>query len=525
MEDTLHSTLSLFKTIQTINMSNYSIQPKTITLSDGDSVSGGQINSSQQLVIVPNSGYVVAASDFSFDNTPANADVDSVTFEDSGTPYSLSNTVLVNITLASAVSISTADRTVNVDVDGEAILDPSSSYDAGSDVTPDAANGDTSVFVDVEFDIDLDTDAGITDTITIVSGVSSWDNANKKLTVTSAEANKAIEVATWTTAAGGGKELVSGASASLVRNLELLHGGSISFDIKLKNTTLGSNDEVTERVYSIIMNSSKSYSSYSGIKLSLEAESRDVSLPADEINSISVGKTTVRYVGESRTITVYGRSGSKFDLDIHVHDDAADRLPGFPKTAVEIKSSGDRDTYGYYECEAVFPQQKDGSENWHVDLDTTSYSTSLWDGTNSNTTTLYQLEDITVHVETSSDDHDGAGYDLPTSDHFNVEAPANSFWNNISGNKDITASPRAVKFTVSPSSGYSLSKLADPDISMFSDSNAGTNGDTRLRIGNATTTISGNDAVIEFDLIFDKFGSNDVRFKLDLDQVIDATST
>ena len=70
------------------------------------------------LEIKPVAGHVVAASDFT-NNTPANANINSITLSDSGTPYDVNNEVNVVVDFVNTVSFSD-DTVLTIDIDGAA---------------------------------------------------------------------------------------------------------------------------------------------------------------------------------------------------------------------------------------------------------------------------------------------------------------------------------------------------------------------------------------------------------------------
>ena len=70
------------------------------------------------LEIKPVTGHVVAASDFT-NNTPANANINSITLSDSGTPYDVNNEVNVVVDFVNTVSFSD-DTVLTIDIDGAA---------------------------------------------------------------------------------------------------------------------------------------------------------------------------------------------------------------------------------------------------------------------------------------------------------------------------------------------------------------------------------------------------------------------
>ncbi len=94
----------------------------TITESSLTKVGGAQIGSDNiQLIITPDSGYVVSAAAFS-NNTGTLAGVSGISFSNSGTANTVGNTVLVAVDLTDTFVMPSANTTLTIDIDGAAIL-------------------------------------------------------------------------------------------------------------------------------------------------------------------------------------------------------------------------------------------------------------------------------------------------------------------------------------------------------------------------------------------------------------------
>ena len=96
---------------------NYTVSNSTTTESTGDSVANGTLPSSSTLVITPNGGYTLQASDF-FIGSILPAEVISVSFADSGTALDPANTIIATVTLASWYVMPNASTGISVDIDG-----------------------------------------------------------------------------------------------------------------------------------------------------------------------------------------------------------------------------------------------------------------------------------------------------------------------------------------------------------------------------------------------------------------------
>jgi len=115
---------------------NYTISTVSTTESPGDSVNAGTLPSSASLIITPNSGYVVSASNFSISGGTAGSgmifshgdtnvvlppEVANVTFSNTGSAGSIGNTVKAEVNFNHFLMPS-ADVTLSVDINGSAQL-------------------------------------------------------------------------------------------------------------------------------------------------------------------------------------------------------------------------------------------------------------------------------------------------------------------------------------------------------------------------------------------------------------------
>ena len=91
-------------------------QPTTLEFS-GDSVSAGSLPSTYEIVITPNAGEAVQASDFSIGSTLP-IEVTNVTFTDTTTPLDTSNKVIATVTLAQWFTMPANAEIIEVDIDG-----------------------------------------------------------------------------------------------------------------------------------------------------------------------------------------------------------------------------------------------------------------------------------------------------------------------------------------------------------------------------------------------------------------------
>ena len=98
-------------------LTNCTINSQSFTKTGGSAI--GSDNA--QLVITPDAGYVVSASNFT-NNTGSIAGVSNITLSDSSTPGAIGNTVLVAIDLDDTYVMPSANTTLTIDIDGAATL-------------------------------------------------------------------------------------------------------------------------------------------------------------------------------------------------------------------------------------------------------------------------------------------------------------------------------------------------------------------------------------------------------------------
>ena len=129
-------------------LNNYSVSTFTATETAGDSVMDQNMITSGELLIQPDDGYVVSASDFSVTNSseltdPSNnnyANIDSITLTDTTTAGVIGNQVKVTVNLALNFSLD-SNTTINLDIDGSAQEIIEENIDVSAEIsylTPDA---------------------------------------------------------------------------------------------------------------------------------------------------------------------------------------------------------------------------------------------------------------------------------------------------------------------------------------------------------------------------------------------------
>ena len=122
-------------------LTNCTINSQSFTKTGGSAI--GSDNA--QLVITPDAGYVVSASNFT-NNTGGVTGVSNITLSDSSTPGAIGNTVLVAIDLDDTYVMPSANTTLTIDIDGAAdLIQYSLSGQLSSEVSNTTQSAETNV--------------------------------------------------------------------------------------------------------------------------------------------------------------------------------------------------------------------------------------------------------------------------------------------------------------------------------------------------------------------------------------------
>ncbi len=286
-------------------LNNYSVSTFTATETAGDSVMDQNMITSGELLIQPDDGYVVSASNFSVTNSseltdPSNdnyANIDSITLTDTTTAGVIGNQVKVTVNLALNFSLD-SNTTINLDIDGSAQEIIEENIDVSAEIsylTPDA---DTT--------ITLVPNSGYTFNIS-VSGM--YTNAIINATVPT---NETISVGTLTLEANNNTYF---SEQPFIENNNLSNG-----DVSLALIQTIASSPITKYVFNILFNFSRANNSdnHSGsiINLIYKKDTKLSSLTRTEILKVDHGKNTISNVGESRPIKIIGDPGAEFDISV-----------------------------------------------------------------------------------------------------------------------------------------------------------------------------------------------------------------
>jgi len=253
----------------------------TITESSLTKVGGAQIGSDNiQLVITPNSGYVVSAAAFT-NNTGSLAGVSSVSFSNSGTANTVGNTVLVAVDLTDTFVMPSADTTLTIDIDGAAIL---RSYALAGSYTTVEANTTTS------------------------SGTTNY-NATGNF-----EQQVTVFTKTFTAASGHSFEEhnIKGGLINIISD-DNFQRTNIT-----KSNTLDSDGRIVACTFTVKYTFPNE--DISGQQIYFEAKAEQYFVPVVEITSYNIIKTNIDPVGVTRSMKVYGTPTAAFSLAVTNED-------------------------------------------------------------------------------------------------------------------------------------------------------------------------------------------------------------
>ena len=253
----------------------------TITESSLTKVGGAQIGSDNiQLVITPNSGYVVSAAAFT-NNTGSLAGVSSVSFSNSGTANTVGNTVLVAVDLTDTFVMPSADTTLTIDIDGAAIL---RSYALAGSYTTVEANTTTS------------------------SGTTNY-NATGNF-----EQQVTVFTKTFTAASGHSfnEHNIKGGLINIISD-DNFQRTNIT-----KSNTLDSDGRIVACTFTVKYTFPNE--DISGQQIYFEAKAEQYFVPVVEITSYNIIKTNIDPVGVTRSMKVYGTPTAAFSLAVTNED-------------------------------------------------------------------------------------------------------------------------------------------------------------------------------------------------------------
>lgn len=494
---------------------SYTISTYTSIEEDGDSVGGGTITSPVVLTITPNPGYVVSASDF-IASYGSNPNVDNVVFSNTTSPGVLGNTVQASVTLNNSVAISSADVIISVDINGSAVL-WQDGFDDGSTDDVDGANSAT---IDVVVDLDA---VNTNTTVSITSLNGSSVSGNGVVTKTGIVSGTSIAIARIVVSANSSHKITEAAyldfdTCPTHLNADLL------FELNPITSTIDSQGNLTSQTFDLVFTGNRTYTAGDAMIINVEAKAEAIQVLPNTIVRVDFGSDVITGKGEIRTITVYGRSDATFDLDIKnvaSNTTIPDFAPLSSKTIDAEKGLPYR--FSKHSFDVKFPA---GSGETYDLTISGSGSTTL--GSNVNSSNLIeQYGDIGIsftHTSSNSLTIDS----LTPSYHANAAdytATALAYFENITPTYFGRKVP--VEVTFSKPSG-TFTKIKDPVFANDWSPVVGTQGagGNVIDIEDATTTINSpaNTFTVKYTVVFYQWGTSDVTFDLDLDNLVTYTA-
>lgn len=327
-------------------LNNCSINSQSLTKTGGGAIGSDNV----QLVITPNAGYVVSASDFT-NNTGALAGVSSITLSDSATAGTVGNTVLVDVDLDDNYVMPSGDTELVIDIDGDAAL---ITYTLNGTYSSTVSNASPASETNTPY-----TDSG--------------NNGSEET----------VFMKSFT--ADSGYYFPEAPSYILTSN------NSSQYNITRQDTLDGEN-RITASIFTVDFTFSNS--NVSGDTIEFNAIAEEYFTETAGITSYSLLTNNIDLVGAIRTMTVFGTPGATFSLT--VTNDNSDSIHSL--TNITIPASGN------YTFIISFPSVS-SDDSYDFVLTGTQVSTNFGgSGEQPHTFTITQVGDKTITVDLQTAD-------------------------------------------------------------------------------------------------------------------------
>lgn len=465
-------------------LTNCSINTASLTKTGGAAI-GSQ---NAQLIITPNEGYVVSASNFT-NNTGSITGVSSITLSDSTSAGAVGNTVLVSVDLDDSYVMPSANTTLTIDIDGAADL---IQYTVAGTFTSTVSNASPSSQSNVAY--------------------SATGNTNSTATIS---------------------QLSKTFTASSGHHFEVEPSAVLNATNPDRYTITKSRTYTDSRLTAVAFTVTYQFSneSESGDTINFFADAVEFIVPTVEITNYSINKAGLNSAGDERFLTLFGSVNAVARVTItdqnqNSYNFGTDLFTALP-THKDFTISDFGDGSIYARENIIFPGRTNTTTYTFVintnlptgnstiinddlddDTDTTRNTTPTTEDVV--TFTLKQGVDRTVQVgATHSDDN------VEVSENYSVSLPEGSNTPNNSTNilEQI--------FTINSLSGP-LKIISQPSASDFTNTDSSSNGGTTINItsvslelddvdGGATLQIAGN---------IGEIGNADVTSLLDLTSFI-----
>ncbi len=465
-------------------LTNCSINTASLTKTGGAAI-GGQ---NAQLIITPNEGYAVSASNFT-NNTGSITGVSNITLSDSTSAGAVGNTVLVSVDLDDSYVMPSANTTLTIDIDGAASL---IQYTVSGAYTTSVSNATPS-----------------SETLT------SWSaNGTAGSTITISQLSK-----TFTASSG--------------HHFEIEPSVIITAENESRYTITKTRSYTDNRLTAVAFEIKYTFSSESESTALFEffANAVEFIVPTIEITNYSINKAGLNSAGDERFLTLFGSVNAVARVTITDQNQNSYNFGTDLFTALAthkdftISDFGDGSIYARENI--IFPERTN-TTTYTVVINTnlpsnnsTIINDDLDDDTDTtrNTTpttedvvtfTLKQGADRTIQVgATHSDDN------VEVSENYSVSLPEGSNTPNNSTNilEQI--------FTINSLSGP-LKIISQPSASDFTNTNSSNNGGTTINITSVSLELNDADggAALQIAGNIGEIGNANVTSLLDLTSFI-----
>ena len=253
-------------------LNNCTINSSSVEVTPSQVLGSGVAN--QVLTITPNTGYVVAAADFT-NNSGTLTGVTSIALANSGVAYADNNTVTVTVDLDNSFNPGTNNHTITIDIDGDAVLEKDKPTTLAGTYTVDGTN------------------------------ITQSDETNIAYSVTGTQGSTQ-DIISKTVTASTGKYFETEPTIAITGNLD-------DYEVTTTNTNDGSGN-LTSKVFDI--DAIMPIEDVSGDKIVITASAVDIEASDNKINAYSFDTSDMAKTLIKREIKVYGNVGAKFKLRI-----------------------------------------------------------------------------------------------------------------------------------------------------------------------------------------------------------------
>ena len=443
-------------------LTNCTITQSSITLTKDVQI--GSSAQDQVLILSPDPGFVVSASDFTVTYAGSVGDIvdGNPVLSDTATPYHASNTVAVTISLLDTF-IPTADLTKVIDVDGVAIKPSDRQFNVSGNVAFSSyADTDSNQHTRVP------TSAPLSYSATNSEGVESKLLTNG-VTFTANSGYYFDEEPSW--------------------NLSYIQTVLVNYFENFR-TTVSNRVYTNGRLTGVTMDAYFTHpqANLSGYTLTIGAKTRAIPVRKKLITSLSIPVNNLDAKGALRRATITGTAGASYIIWVtKSNGDTYDFTNNVFLASTQQKLEGILDSSGSFSVPITFPANASGDSYVVRASGNTSPSTTTTQGATTDNTpfavTITQTIPITITATAA-----GSGYSFVyTNNILSLAAGSENLDSN--GDPYIT---KALNIAVTKVDGTNVSLTRQPVFSTdFSNNDAATNGGSDFAIDGLTATGSG----------------------------------